>query len=82
MQLYSHTVDLRISHPALDPDLVTRTLKLQPHISWRTGDPRQTPKGTPLEGFHSKGYWSCNPFSYGWQDSTDAKIEDVLAELI
>lgn len=82
MQIYSYILDLRIWHPSLDPDLVTRTLGLQPSIAWRAGDPRKTPKGTALEGVRSEGYWSANPFSYGWRESTDALVEDALEELI
>jgi len=82
MQLYSYILDLRIWHPTLDPDLVTRTLGLEPSIAWRAGDPRKTPKGTVLEGVRSEGYWSANPFSYGWRESTDAQVEDALEELI
>ena len=82
MQLYSHIVDLRISHPALDPDVVTRTLGMEPQHAWRAGDPRKTPKGTLLAGNRTTGYWAANPFSYGWRDSTDALIEDALEELV
>jgi hypothetical protein len=82
MQLYSHILTLRISHPTLDPDLVSRTLQIDPQFSWRAGDPRRTPKGTPLEGFRTEGYWTADPFSYGWQPSTDARIEDALVELL
>jgi len=82
MQLYSHILDLRIWHPTLDPDLVSRTLGLEPQRSWRVGDSRKTPKGTLLEGVRSEGYWSTNPFSYGWRESTDAQIEDALEELV
>ena len=82
MQLYSHILNLRIWHPTLDPDLVSQTLGLQPQTSWRAGDPRQTPKGTSLQGVRTEGYWSTDPFSYGWRDSTDDQIEDALAELV
>jgi hypothetical protein len=82
MQLYSYILDLRIWHPTLDPDLVSCTLELEPQRSWRVGDSRKTPKGTLLEGVHSEGYWSTNPFSYGWRESTDAQIEDALEELV
>ena len=82
MQLYSHILDLRISHSVLDPDAVTRTLGLEPLHSWRAGEPRKTPKGTLLAGTRSTGYWSANPFSYGWRDSTDALVEDALEELV
>jgi hypothetical protein len=82
MQIYSYILDLRIYHPALDPDLVTRKLGMQPSVAWRAGDPRKTPKGTLLEGVRSNGYWSANPFSYGWRQSTDAQVEDALEELM
>lgn len=82
MQLYSHILNIRIRHPTLDPDLVSCTLGLEPRISWRAGDPRRTPKGTALDGVRSEGYWSCDPFSYGWRDSTDAQIEDALEEVV
>jgi len=82
MQLYSHILDLRISHPALNPDVVTRTLGMEPVHAWRAGDPRQTPKGTLLTGTRTTGYWAANPFSYRWRESTDALVEDALEELL
>jgi hypothetical protein len=82
MQLYSHVLKLRIWHPSLDPDRVTATLGLEPHVTWRTGDARRTPKGTALEGVGTEGYWSSDPFSYGWRDSSEAQVEDALEELV
>ena len=82
MQLYSHILDLRIWHPKLDPDAVSSTLGIEPKIAWRDGEPRKTPKGTALQGVRSGGYWSANPFSYGWQPSTDMQLEDALEELV
>ena len=82
MQLYSHVLNLRIWHPTLDPDVVTSTIGLKPHMAWRAGDPRKTPKGTLLQGTRTEGYWSSDPFSYGWRDSTDDQVEDALEELL
>ena len=82
MQFYSHALGLRIWHPKLDPGLVSRTLCLEPQRSWRAGDPRSTPKGTLLDGIRSEGYWSADPFIYGWRESTDALVEDALEELV
>ncbi|CAN5339847.1 hypothetical protein BH09PAT4_BH09PAT4_09140 [soil metagenome] len=82
MQLYSHIIDLRISSLVLAPDLVTRTLGIEPLHNWRAGDPCKTRKGTPLTGTRATGYWSANPFSYGWRDSTDTQVEDALEELL
>jgi hypothetical protein len=82
VQLYSHTIDLRIWHPKLDPAKVSSTLGIEPQIAWRDGELRKTPKGTILQGVRSGGYWSANPFSYGWQSSTDMQLEDALEELV
>jgi hypothetical protein len=82
MQLYSHILDLRISHPALDPATITSTLGMEPQHAWRAGDLRKTPRGTPLAGTRATGYWAANPFSYGWRESTDALVEDALEELV
>ena len=82
MQLYSHVLNLRIWHPTLDPDVVTSTIGLKPHVAWRAGDPRKTPKGTLLQGTRTEGYWSSDPFSYGWRASTDDQVEDALEELL
>lgn len=82
MQLYSFILDLRISHPALDPEAVTKTLGIKPKRAWRAGEPRKTPKGTALAGTQHVGYWSANPFDYGWRVSTDALVEDDLEELV
>lgn len=82
MQLYSHILSLRIRHPTLDPEVVSHTLGLNPRSAWRAGDPRRTPNGTLLDGIRTEGYWSADPFSYGWRESTDALIEDALEELV
>ncbi len=82
MQLYSHILDLRIWHPKLEPTLISSTLGIDPRVAWRDGDPRKTPKGTLLKGVRSGSYWSANPFSYGWQLSTDVQLEDALEELV
>ncbi len=82
MQIYSHIFSLRLAHSSLDPELVTQTLGLKPTRSWRKGEARHTPKGTPLQGVYSEGYWSSNPFEYSWRESTDTLIEDALEELV
>jgi hypothetical protein len=51
-------ITLLIRHPDLDPDLVTSALGLQPHRSWKAGEPRVTPKGRPLPGSHTASCWN------------------------
>jgi hypothetical protein len=67
MYPYECSVSFRISHPTIDPDEISTQLGLEPKISWRAGDVRQSPKGTPLEGRNETTYWSyalnCQPTS-------------------
>ncbi|MBV9548203.1 MAG: DUF4279 domain-containing protein [Alphaproteobacteria bacterium] len=50
-------VELLIIHPTLDPAVITAALGLQPSRSHRVGDPRQTPKRTPLPGNYRDTRW-------------------------
>src|SRR5215467_1791975 len=43
-------VELFIVHPTLDPADISAALGMEAHSAHRVGDPRKTPKGTPLSG--------------------------------
>jgi len=58
IQPHEYNIGLRVHHPSLDPRLISRRLKMRPRISWRVGEPRVTPTGTPLEGYRRDTYWS------------------------
>jgi hypothetical protein len=81
MQLYSYQVSLRIWHPSVDPAIITGKLGLQPSITHRAGERRQTPKGRALDGTYAESYWHSDPFAYGEISSTDQVAEDVLSEV-
>jgi hypothetical protein len=51
------TVSLRIRHPSIDPDEITRTLGIQPQHSWKAGDTRRAAQGQRLEGNYRESYW-------------------------
>src|SRR6266571_8669806 len=53
-----YDVWLLIKHPNLDPALITKTLRLKPHLTHLVGSPRKTPVGTPLPGVHRVSAWS------------------------
>jgi len=55
---YRYKVTLRISHPSLRPEQITATLGVEPDRSWTVGQPRKTPKGSPLPGEYKNCYWS------------------------
>ncbi|WP_448149006.1 DUF4279 domain-containing protein [Labrys miyagiensis] len=50
-------VELFIVHPTLDPAEITAALGLQARIAHRVGEPRKTPKGTPLPGNYQDTRW-------------------------
>jgi Domain of unknown function (DUF4279) len=50
-------VELFIIHPTMSPAEITVALGLEGHVVHRVGDPRQTPKGTPLEGRYRDTRW-------------------------
>lgn len=50
-------VELFIVHPTLDPAEITAALGLQARIEHRVGEPRKTPKGTPLPGSYQDTRW-------------------------
>lgn len=82
MQRYSYTIRLRIWHPSIAPDVITRALGISPNRACEAGKPRSTPKGTPLEGTYRESYWNADPFNRGEYSSTDDLIEDALAEVL
>jgi hypothetical protein len=66
----------------MDPAEISASLQLTPSVSWKDGDPRVTPKGTPLEGLRKGSYWTCKVLKGEWpgKDLTTA-ISDLVTEL-
>jgi Domain of unknown function (DUF4279) len=50
-------VELFIVHPTLSPTDISSALGLEAHSAHRVGDPRKTPKGTPLAGIYPDTRW-------------------------
>jgi len=53
-----YNVRLLIRHPSIDPNIITRTLQLTPHLSAMAGSFRTTPKGEVLRFRHRESIWS------------------------
>ena len=51
-------VRLIIRHPAIDPEIITRTLQIEPTRSAMVGTVMKSPKGEPLRGNHRDSVWS------------------------
>jgi hypothetical protein len=60
-------VELFIVHPALDPADISTALGLEAHSAHRAGDPRRTPRDTPLSG----SYWDTR-----WRHCVECDIAD------
>ncbi len=82
MQRYSYNIGIRIWHPSIKPDEITRVFGIKPQNCSEAGQPRKTPKGTLLEGVYRESYWSADPFERGEYSSTDDLAEDTLNEVI
>lgn len=57
MSLDNFTVSLRVRHPSIDPQEITRTLAFEPQHTWRAGEPRHGARGRPLGGTYHESYW-------------------------
>lgn len=55
---FEYSVSLRVVHPELDLDCITKELGLAPRHVWKAGDHKQTPTGAALGGKRCESYWS------------------------
>jgi hypothetical protein len=78
---YRYGISLRIRHPAIDPARITRTLVLEPSRSWRAGEPRTTPVGTPLKGIWPESYWTTGNLLRG-EHPNGEDLPDAIGTLL
>ncbi|MDF3832518.1 DUF4279 domain-containing protein [Cupriavidus basilensis] len=81
MPRYDFAVSLRLIHPTIDPEEITQALSLTPDRMYKAGTPRQTPKGTPLEGVYRETYWYTQLVPEGERSSTVELLEEFLSGL-
>jgi hypothetical protein len=55
-----YEVRLLIRHPTIDPDRITNTLRLKPHLSAMVGSARTNSSGDVLPGLHKDSVWSVD----------------------
>lgn len=82
MQDFSFVVALRIWHPSIDPEIITKQLGLSPSHQSKAGAPRITPKGRALGGVYTESYWSTDPFNGRDYRSYEDRIDEVLFDII
>lgn len=78
MHAYSYQLSLRVKHPNIAPETITKALRRKPTRAWKAGEGRQTPKGTPLEGVYRETYWYVKLLRDGEHSSEGTLLEDYL----
>ena len=81
MHSYSYSICLRAWHPSIDPGTITSAFGMVPARTWRAGDARSTPKGTPLEGHYKETYWYSELVPNEEGASEVCGLEDKLSHL-
>jgi hypothetical protein len=57
----SFTISLQIKHPTIDPDLITRTLGVNPDHAWACGEPKRS--GGAAHGVRRNSFWCATLMS-------------------
>jgi hypothetical protein len=52
-------ISIRLTHPVDDVSVIGKSIGLLPEIAWLAGEPRKTPRGTPLNGSNLQSYCAC-----------------------
>ena len=80
MYPYKYCVSLRIWHPKINPDAITKKLGIQPSWKWMAGERRSTPKGNTLKGINKQTYWVAGLHREKSLLSRKMALEDFLAD--
>jgi hypothetical protein len=73
-------IRILIRHPSIDPESITRELKLVPSRYWHVGTPRKTPAGHALKGAYSDTMW--NYAAYFEIEHSASKIIEHFVDII
>jgi hypothetical protein len=77
---YRYAISLRFRHPSADLSGIGDKLGITPTRSWKAGDPRTTPKGTPLDGVFRDSYWTSMPIEGASSEATD--LSEALGQIL
>jgi hypothetical protein len=79
---YHFRVSLRFRHPSADPEVITRALNIEPRRSWKAGEPRRTPTGSPLKGLNDITYWYVDVAAGRYPTRLKDTVLEVLHRLV
>lgn len=54
---YPYQLSLRVRHPSIDPDTISRELQIEPEHSFRAGQPRESARSLAVTPVHVESYW-------------------------
>jgi hypothetical protein len=78
---YQYVISLRIWHPTIPHEEISRVVGRNPKRCWTVGTPRFSPKGTPLGGLRDTTYWSA-PLTSETTLSEPIEVEKAIATWI
>ena len=79
MQIYKFKIDLRIWHPNLAPELISKKLHLMPDTYWKSGDTRKTPTGSSLKSVAPR---LTGPTTHSHMDGAAQKKHQLKKQLM
>src|SRR5579863_3128151 len=81
MRPYSYNIIFRIRHPSIDPDELTKRLRMKPHRSWKVGELRILPNGRVLKTRNRDSFWSCSEDYEGTVRTFFGKVDRLANRL-
>jgi hypothetical protein len=78
---YHFRISLRVRHPSVAPKEITEALGIEPKHSWKAGEPRRTPTGTPMAGSNLNTYWVADIVAGRWPSNVNQAIHGALGGL-
>jgi hypothetical protein len=77
---FEYHVSLRVTHPTMDPIVISEQVRITPEFFHRAGERRKTPKGSILDGHYAQTY--CSFFvGEGKDGELAACLKSAVAQL-
>lgn len=77
---FTFALSLHLKHPSMDPEEISRALRMTPHRMTRVGEKRTSPRGRELGGAYSINHWYCT-IEHAEAASLAATLEEHLGLL-
>lgn len=79
---YHFRISLRVRHPSITPEEITKEFGFEPTRFWKVGEPRTTPAGILLKGINRESYWTADLCAGRWPLEINEAIHSSLKELM